>query len=351
METCQNLNLEEAKKLKVRDLLKDFLEKVDENLKYFCKLIRKELREERDEVISITGYPGVGKSQTATIISCLIDHEYTFGSNICFIPTTKEVEIKYLSLPMYSVLHIDEASRSIHKHKWYDKMQQKLNELYDTEREGHYLCTILLMPRFQNFSENFRNFRIKYWINLIERGIGIVYKRDEDKDTRDPWHLDENYKLKQKKWYGKKTFERDIPSIIKMEQQTKNYWFYFTLPEIPKEVWSIYKGLKKESRNTSVEKDIEEVGETYKEKMDKKKRERQKKILELQPKNYNISELAVYFEVSEETIKRDLREIAARQKLERDSTHTLNNENSINNKYKQDDNVNLPEKTEDVYKI
>ena len=177
MTNCQNLDLEKAKNYKVRELLKDYLKNVDENLKYFCKIIRKELRESRDEVIAITGYPGLGKSQLGVVIGVLVDYEYTFFNNICFIPTSKEIEEKYLSLPMYSVLHIDEASRGIHKHKWHDKIQQKLNELYDTDREGHYLCTILIMPRFQNFAENFRNFRIKYWINIIDRGIAIYWFR------------------------------------------------------------------------------------------------------------------------------------------------------------------------------
>lgn len=347
--TYQNLSLEEARKLKVRELLKEFLQGVDENLKYFCKTIRKELREQRDEVIGITGYPGLGKSQLATIIAVLIDYEYTFGDNICFIPTSKEIEKQYLSLPMYSVLHIDEASRGIHKHKWHDKMQQKLNELYDTDREGHYLCTLLLMPRFQNFTENFRNFRIKYWINITDRGIAVVYKRDEDKDAKDPWHLDENYKLKQKRWGNKKIYDREIPEIVRMEQQTLNYWFYFTVPEIPKDVWSIYQDLKKESRQIASERELEPEAETYKERLSREKKQRHIRVWELHGKGYTYNEIAALEGISPDTVKRDLREIRAYRKVVLGVGEGSSKENT--NIYNLNGKDNFKEKEADVYNI
>lgn len=311
----QNPDIEEKRNLKVRDLLKDFVKDLDENLLYFCKTIRRELREQKDEVIAITGYPGLGKSQLGTIFSILVDHDYSFGKNVCFIPTSKEIERQYLDLPMYSVLHIDEASRGIHKHKWHDKMQQKLNELYDTDREGHFLCTLLLMPRFQNFTENFRNFRIKYWINITDRGLAVVYKRDEDKDAKDPWHLDENYKLKQKRWGNKKMYARDIPEVVRMEQQTLNYWFYFRVPEIPKDVWSIYQDLKKESRHIAMERELEPEAETYAERLSREKKQRHIKVWDLYSKGHTHDEIAALVGSSATTVKRDLKEIRAYRKV------------------------------------
>lgn len=345
----QNLSLNEARNLKIRELLKDFLENIDENLKYFCKTIRKELREERDEVIAITGYPGLGKSQLSTILAVLIDYDYSFGKNICFIPTSKEIEKQYLELPPYSILHIDEASRGIHKHKWHDKMQQKLNELYDTDREGHFLCTLMLMPRFQNFTENFRNFRIKYWINITDRGIAIVYKRDEDKDAKDPWHLDENYKLKQKRWGNKKIYDRNVPEVVRMEQQTLNYWFYFTVPEIPKDVWAIYQELKKESRKIAKDREIETDPETYREKLSREKHERQKKVLEGQAKGYTHDEIAAYVGCSAMTVKRDLKEIRAYRKVVEGKQDNITNKD--NNIYNLNDKGDISENKEEVYKI
>jgi hypothetical protein len=349
MAIYQNLSIEEAKKLHLRELLKEYIESLDSNLKYFCKLIRQDLREERDHVIAITGYPGLGKSQLAAVAAMCIDFDYSFGKNVCFIPTSKDIENMYMGLPMYSVLHIDEASRGIHKHKWHDKMQQKLNELYDTDREGHFLCTLLLMPRFQNFTENFRNFRIKYWINITDRGIALVYKRDEDKDCKDPWHLDENYKLKLKRWGNKKIYDREIPEIVRVEQQTLNYWFYFTLPALPKDIWEIYQELKKQSRITAKEKSNEIEPETYQERVSREKQERQKKVTEFWEKGFTQDEIAVAVGCASATVRRDLQEIRAYRKVSK--TIPLNITNSNSNIYNLSREDKILDKSSDVYNI
>lgn len=259
-----------------------------------------------------------GKSQITSVLGCLIDKNYSFGNNINFIPTANQIEKDYLKLPMFSFLHIDEASRSIHKHKWYEKTQQKLATMYDVERENHYICSGLIMPRFTNFAENFRNFFIKYWINIICRSIVIVYRRDEDKDTKDPWNLDENIKLKKKYWGHKRIFERSVSDIIRMEQKTKNYWFYFTIPEIPKEVWSIYKALKKQSRVELRENESKNEIEDYKTRLEREKLNRWKQVILLRNKGNTYDEIAITIGKSSNTIKRDLAEIRVYHRLKGD---------------------------------
>jgi len=295
-----------------------FLRELDPNFRFFTKLIKENLREENYEIMAITGYAGYGKSQIGAIIGCLIDPNYTYKENINFIPTAKEIENDYLKLPKYSFLHIDEASRSIHKHKWYEKTQQKLATLYDTERENHYVCSCLIMPRFQNFTENFRNFFIKYWINIPTRGIAIVYKRDEDKDTKDPWNLDENFRLKLKSWRGKRIFERTIGDIIRVEQKTKNYWFYFQIPEIPKPVWAIYQYLKKNSRIQLKENEQEMELESYKDRLEKQKLEKWKNIIKYHNEGHTHQEVAILLNTSLATVNRCMKEIRAYHKLKGD---------------------------------
>lgn len=324
----ESVTIKQARKESLRKRLKEFLDTIDKDLRYFCSGIRRDLRNEYDYVIGITGYPSSGKSQLAAIIGLLVDFEYEFDKNICFIPTSKEIENSYMKLPMYSFLHVDEASRGLHKQKWYDKVQQKLNELYDVEREGHFLCTALIMPRFQNFAENFRNFRIKYWINIPQRGIGIVYKRDEDKDAKDPWHMDESYKLKFKKWGRKKIYERDMNSVIRIEQQTLNYWFYFQIPEIPKDIWGEYQLLKADSRRVSKENNLEV--EDYKSKIEREKMERWMKIKQLKSEGKKHEDIAAVLGCSAETVRRHLRQMEAYERMTnvQVNTHTDTTENN-----------------------
>lgn len=316
----------------------NFIKELDNNLKLFVREIRKELRNEGHVVIAITGYPGVGKSNDAAVLGMLIDENYNFEENICFIPTSNEIEEKYLSLKMFSYLHIDEASRGLHKHKWYDRIQQKLNQLYDTDREGHFKCTSLLMPRFQNFTENFRNFMVKYWINIPCKGYALFYMKDDDKDVKDPWHMDENYKKKLKKWRNKRVFERGLGEKIRIEQLTDCYWFYCKIPAIPKDIWEEYQKLKKESRVKAKAKEPEVEMESYQEKLEREKFEKWEKISKLKKQNHTNVEIASVIGCSAETIRRNLKEMEAYSRMKgkiKSTSHTpIKSTNTIFNTYK-----------------
>lgn len=331
----------------IKEIDPEFYNNLDPNLKLFCKEIREELRNEGHVVIGITGYPGVGKSNAVAILGSLIDDDYDFKKNICYIPTSKQIEAQYYGLKMYSLLHIDEASRGLHKHKWHDKIQQKLNELYDTEREGHFLATALIMPRFQNFTENFRNFMIKYWIHIPVKGLAIFFKKDEDKDCKDPWHIDENYKKKKDKWGNKRVFERDLPAVIRAEQLTDCYWFYCKIPGIPKEVWSSYQKLKAESRIVAREANLEV--ESYKDKVNREKMERWDKISTHLQQGRTFQEIAVLMGVSRETIRRQIKEIEVYKRLTSPVQHSTKTKDT--NIYNQDKKDTFSKTTEEVYNI
>lgn len=298
---------------KIKAIDPDFFKNLDPNLKTFVREIRKDLRNEGHVVIAVTGYPGCGKSNDTAILGAMIDHNYDFDKNVCFIPTSAQIEKQYMELDMYSFLHIDEASRGLHKHKWHDKIQQKLNELYDVNREGHHLCTTLLMPRFQNFAENFRNFMIRYWVHIPVRGLAIFYKRDDDKDCRDPWHIDENYKLKTKRWRNKRVFERGLGESIRIEQYTQCYWFYCQIPCVPKEVWSEYQDNKKKSRDDV--QDIDLQTENYKDKMDRERLEKWAKMTALKRDGFTYEQIGAKVGVSGETVRRTMRRIEAHEEM------------------------------------
>jgi hypothetical protein len=317
--------------LPLRKLLPpEFWENLPEELKLFAREIRKALRNEGHVVIGVTGYPGVGKSNDVAILGALIDENYSFDKNICFIPTAKQIGDMYMQLPKYSVFHIDEASRGLHKHKWHDKVQQKINELYDTERENHFLCTILIMPRFQNFTENFRNFMITCWINIPEKGLAVFYKKDDDKDAKDPWHIDESYKKKVKSFGNKKIFERTISDKLVKEQMTDCYWFHSLIPAIPKEVWSLYQQDKKNSRFIK-EEEVAQV-DSASERKKKIFNEKMKEIIDLHNQGLNNLQVGLRVGLTDVSISRYLktaRELQAneglKQKIPTKNNRLLNN--------------------------
>lgn len=323
----------------------DFYKKIDKNLLIFCREIRRELRDEGHVVIGITGYPGKGKSNTVALLGSMIDERYDFEKNICFIPSSKEIQRQYFSLPMYSFYHIDEASRGLHKHKWHDKVQQKLNQLYDTEREGHFLCTALIMPRFQNFTENFRNFMITYWIDVPEKGIAVFYKKDQDKDAKDPWHMDENYKKKLKNWRNKRIFERSLGDKIRAEQSTDCYWFYCKVPPIPKAIWEEYQGLKRNSRTQVEEEPEEKTTLTAKERKEQdlsRRIERENRAMELLNKGLTRPQISIEMGVGLSAVADYIRVAKARSSMAKEEDKTILNSNQgvvIPEKYRGFDNT------------
>lgn len=348
-----NPEFEKLKDLPLRKLLPpNFLSQIDPHFRTFCRGIRKNLREENYEIVAITGYAGYGKSTLGAIFGCLVDPNYSFSKSINFLPTSSEIEKDYLKLPCYSNLHIDEASRSIHKHKWYEKTQQKLAQLYDTERENHYICTSLLMPRFNNFTENFRNFFIKYWINVVCRGVALVYRRDEDKDTKDPWNVDHSIKLKNKMWKNKRIFERTIGDVIRMEQKTKNYWFYFTFPELPKDVWGIYQQLKSESRIAIKNNEANVDFESFQERKMRERMDKWKEIVKLKNEGKSVQEIAIIKGLSSNTIKTNLREIDTYNKIKGDVKELeISYPISVDSEFRRDGSKRLKEIPKEFDKI
>lgn len=309
------------------DKYPDFFKNIDVNLKIFAREIRNELRQEGHVVIGITGYPGTGKSSVAALLGALIDYDYSFDKNICYIPTSNQIGEQYMSLPMYSFLHIDEASRGLHKHQWQDKVQQKINELYDVEREGHFLCTALIMPRFQNFTENFRNFMITYWINIDKKGLPMFYKKDSDKDAKDPWHIDENYKIKLRKFRGKRVFERTTSDKIRAEQMTDCYWFYSEVPAIPKDIWEEYQKLKKDSRIKSQEGSTDM--ESYMDRKQREKLDRWNKIIKYKAEGKTHLQIAALMNLCVDTVRRNVKAIEAYNEVKGADKTTAKEGNTI----------------------
>jgi hypothetical protein len=338
----------------------DFFDSLDDNLKVFAKEIRKALRNEGHVVIGVTGYPGVGKSNDVSILGALIDEAYTFNKNICFIPTSKQIGDMYMSLPKYSFFHIDEASRGLHKHNWHDKVQQKINELYDTERENHFLCTSLIMPRFQNFTENFRNFMITVWVNIPEKGLMVFYKKDDDKDAKDPWHIDESYKKKLKSFGSKKIFERTMSDKLAKEMATDCYWFHCQVPAIPRDVWKLYQEGKKDSRNLKEEvPETDSSGKKYA--REKQRIDRWEKIKTLKEQGKTDVDIARELNLTIRTVKSNINEMRVIYGLEKHAVKPpvkgnicFNNKETTNLVPKEEENnkvLNVTQQNKEIDKI
>jgi len=108
--------------------------------------------------------------------------------------------------------------------------------------------------------------------------------------------------------------------VVRMEQQTLNYWFYFNVPEIPKDIWKDYQELKADSRNVSKVFDINTDIENYQDRLNREKLDRWQRIKDLEQQGIKTAiEQAVYLKCSEATIRRIWREMRTMEKIKGNS--------------------------------
>lgn len=288
-------------------------ETLDPQFYYLCRMVARRLRNDLDMCMAITGFPGYGKSTLGYWLLRGISHytkkRWNLIDNFSYVPAGAEIVKQFNQLPQYSVYVIDEAVRSLHKHNWQNAVQQSIIKMYNLERWQN-KCTIVIMPRFRDFTESFRNFRITIWVHIIARGRAIVFIRDDDKDEKDPWHLDENLKLKQKTFKRKDIVSRTPEETLEYERKTKNYLLDFTFPDMPEPDKTQYKELKIASRTGNTT-DIEttpgqlKLAEKYKQELVDWK-ERTLAVMNYYGMNLKMPDLERIYKESRANLKEDV---------------------------------------------
>lgn len=297
----------------------------DKALQSVIREIKAKLRLNWDRVIAVTGYEGTGKSSLALYLAYLLSDEFDIDGHLSLIPDAEEIKRKFKSVSQYGVYVIDEAVKALHKQDWHNKLQQTLIKMYATERWQNKV-TIVVMPRFSEFTENFRNHRIKLWFHVFARddkagrATACLYvKDDRDKDSPDPWHIKENYKLKTNLWKGQHIADISTDQVIRAEEKTKNFLLSFTYPRLPKEIEDKYTDLKVASRSieyTDLDDDKQRLIQAHKEREALWKARISLAIIRLRQPPYRLTVKAIgeLLKVEHSTIKLWLKETKLHEK-------------------------------------
>jgi len=250
-----NLINEDQNKIKITYTWYD----LDKNLRFLISTIRKRLRKDWDLVMAISGEEGCGKSTLGILVGALIDKRFNMVDNLALLPDEKEIVREYTKLKRYQCYVIDEAIRALYKMSFMSRMTQTLVRMWATERFQN-KGTILIIPRFKDLTENFRNHRVKLWIHVLARGTAVAYVRDDDPHTFDPWHFKEAQNYKKLASKKKPIASMSVEQRVRIESKMKNYLFTFSFPDLPEDVKKVYQRLKIQSRRdlkTDEEKVIE----------------------------------------------------------------------------------------------
>ena len=240
----------EEKQERIENLKQDIIDKEFIDLPFFCRCYKRRLKNKYDFVWGITGGRGNGKSTLEIESGYMLDDKFDLKKNLLMIPNASMIKSKFNSLDTYQVLGIDEASRSLHKHTWYDKVQQEVNAMYDTERY-QYKGTMICIPNFWNLTPNFRNERVDVWIHVFARGWASIAIPDKNRFTEDPWHQKENMRsYRQVLGASAKIIDAmsNINKLVKAEKSMDINVAVLNFPPLDPEIQEAYDILKIESR-------------------------------------------------------------------------------------------------------
>lgn len=235
----------------MRDLINK--SQLDRNLVSLVNAIKARVNNKWDIVIAIDGEEGSGKSTLGIIMGYLLDDKFDLEANVSYLPSTKQMETKFWSLKSKQVFMVDEAIKALYKMRFMDKFQNRINEMYATERWQSKI-TLLLLPRFTDLNEFFRNHRVKFWIHIVDRGHAVAFAKDETNiATSDRWHLKEEYNRIKYSTYRKPYATFTSEEKLKIYRKSQHYMFDFTFPILPDEIEEEYVKNKEYYRQVSPE--------------------------------------------------------------------------------------------------
>ena len=151
-----------------------------------------------------------------------------------------------VKLPKYSIVDVDEAIKILYKLQWYSDISIFLNIIYALCRRENKIST-LDMPRFKDFNEYFRNWRIKLWIHVIERGVAIIFIKHWSPFIDDPWLMKLNQKNIDIQMKNKKTLAVPLNEQLRILRKSPNYLMEVAFPALTKEEEQEFETLRKES--------------------------------------------------------------------------------------------------------
>lgn len=239
-----------------------FLPKIAENytfnkgFKNCVNTLRRKVRADYDSVVAVTGDEGVGKSVLANWIGMRCDPNYTFEKNCLFSPNERSMVESIRHLPRFSAINADEAIRVLYKQEW--SSQVFINKFYRLCRQDNKI-SILVMPRFADFNEGFRNHRIMLWIHVLDRGLAVAFVKDWNIFSPDPWHMKDNYEVLRKSSGRVKLYSLPMERKLELLSRLDNFLDVITYPDLPEPQRIEYKTLAAQQKYDDVEEDLDKL--------------------------------------------------------------------------------------------
>lgn len=217
-------------------------------------IISESIHNDNDYIANIAGGEGKGKSTLAKKI-CKSANMKSHGSydvekNTLFYPSIEEISDIYDGTHQFWVMQWDEAIRILYKLDWASIKSKALVKDFAVNRALN-MGTVLCIPRMKDLNENFRNWRINLWGEVVERGCCVWFSPDWNTFAPDPWHWDENYKLvKLAQGQNKNLSKFTLDDKLKIFSKCIGFEGYTLYDKEEGPEWELYLDLKDKKRTS-----------------------------------------------------------------------------------------------------
>jgi hypothetical protein len=158
-----------------------------------AKQINKFLDYDWDYIMAVSGLAGVGKSSFIVQLARAVDPHFTHARNNFY--SRKAFKKAIWDYTAKSFLNADEAINMLYRRDFYEQKQKNLLKDLDVIRDRN-MAAALLIPNFWDFDSKILNSkRLKIWIYIDKRGIGYIFRPDNNPFNPDPWNRMANLKL------------------------------------------------------------------------------------------------------------------------------------------------------------
>lgn len=181
---------------------------LDKNLIKLAAKIYFKIRDDWDMAMCVSGREGCGKSTFVYWLCRLVDDDFNIKDNITY--SIKDFEKKLRTLPKYAAVWPDEGSDMFYKRAWNSSERTEINKTLMMARQENKFYAFCA-PRMGDTDAYLREWRIRLWVHITDRGIGYVFAYDDTVMTGDPWHLSDDKLRKKKNMIAKVSFP-DMPA-------------------------------------------------------------------------------------------------------------------------------------------
>lgn len=207
------------------------------NIKEFALICRMLTHPANDNdcIVAVSGSRGVGKSVlTAKIMRQLLGQKFYTKESFEYycIYQPDELSNKLETCLPNECFMIDEGINVLFKRDFAKKTQKVNIKIFNTHRDKR-LIVFILIPNFWDLDSSVRNSLIfKFWIHCYSRGDAWIFTHDHNPGTTDPFSRDHIFRM----------YSRN------MIWKARNFVGNIRWSDMDRDVYDIYKNIKKEKR-------------------------------------------------------------------------------------------------------